>query len=109
MLWLVAPSLVGGCQCIRVPSNDAIPPVATLNVTFDDAAGNSVVRYVNTTDRNAPVAIRVPAGRPFTMACAGDDDGGVRSLLLEYTVHERQSNQTSFALPLGDFSQCAKT
>lgn len=101
-----------GCTCIDVPPSDSTSPVATLTVIFDDMAGNEVKEYVNTTDRNAPVGLQVPAGRTFTIYYSGSDDGGVKSLHQDYKYYKILSGGvgqcTQPMIPANDFSACPK-
>jgi len=69
------------------------------------------VEFVNTTDHNSAITVHVPSGQPFTIAYAGNDDGGVKSLHLDYQYWGPEVNGTATNahpdLAIDDFSGCA--
>jgi hypothetical protein len=111
MLILVALLITSCSKCMTPPTNDSAAPVTTLRVSFNDSAGNSNVEFVNTTDHNAAITVHVPAGQTFTIAYAGNDDGGVKSLHLDYQYWGPEVNglatSASPDLAIDDFSGCA--
>jgi hypothetical protein len=111
-LLLASALILGGCQCITVPANDSVPPVATLTVIFNDASGNEVSQFVNTTDHTAPITVAVPAGRSFQTFYAGNDDGGVKTMTLDWKYSVMLGGGVGqLVQPLlapDDFSNCAQ-
>jgi len=99
-----------GCRCISVPATDSTRPIATLRISWDNSAQ---VQYVNTTDHNNAITVNVPAGKTFTIAYSGSDDGGVKQLHVDYQFTGPIVNGVATSghplIAIDDFSSCAQT
>lgn len=104
---------VAGCTCITPPADDSQSPTATLTIFFRDDAGRDAQQFVNTTDRNSPITVDVPAGNSFQTFYAGSDAGGVKTMFLDWKYARiLGSGLGQIVQPLiapDDFSSCAKT
>ena len=118
--FLLSPLLALGAQllsscggCMTIPDLDEDDPVATLTVIFEDAAGQEVVEYVNTSDQASPVNVEVPSGNSFQILYAGSDKGGIEALTLDWKYSRNNEDGTATVVQpviLPDyFSDCPET
>lgn len=122
LLFLAFSLTLAGCKCISVPAQDAVRPKAGLNITFRDNAPGLPERTATITsdDIGDHPIIHIVQGREFQVLYSGNDDGGVRSLTIDYedigptsVVNPDGSISQALiaapAIPNGDFSSCAMT
>jgi hypothetical protein len=110
-----------GCQCIQVPAHDSTRPRAALTISYiDPSTSREAVVTITSDDLGNPPPVVIPMDRAFHLLYSGNDEGGVRTLTLEFVDLDppqpvTSGNSTSYPLvalpsiPNGDFSSCAKT